>query len=113
MQANIGDVPFYDMAMFGMGPDLRGFKAGKYRDKILWDAQGEYRHRFTDHWGAVAFAGLGDVLGKMSELTLKNVLWSGGVGARYRLGKDNPVDFSVDVAHGDDWAWYFSVNQAF
>lgn len=113
LQANVGDVPFYDMAMFGMGPDLRGFKAGKYRDKVLWATQGEYRHRFTDHWGAVVFGGLGDVVSSIADMTLKDVLWSGGAGARYRLGKENPVDFSVDIAHGDDWVWYFSVNQAF
>jgi hypothetical protein len=113
IQANIGDVPFYNMAIFGQGPDLRGFKAGKYRDKILWATQGEYRHRFNDHWGMVLFGGVGDVADEISDLSLTDLLWSGGTGVRYRLGKLNPVDFRVDVAHGDDWVWYFSVNQAF
>ncbi|WP_413294271.1 BamA/TamA family outer membrane protein [Bdellovibrio sp. HCB185ZH] len=113
LQVNVGDVPFYHMAMFGQGPDLRGFKSGKYRDKMLWATQAEYRQRFNDHWGMVLFAGVGDVAEKASDLSLTDLLWSGGTGVRYRLGKENPVDFRVDVAHGDDWVWYFSVNQAF
>ncbi|QDK37448.1 BamA/TamA family outer membrane protein [Bdellovibrio sp. NC01] len=112
-QANVGDVPFYDLAMFGMGSDLRGYKAGKYRDKVIWATQAEYRQRFTDHWGAVAFAGVGDVAHSVSDLELKDLLWSGGLGARYRIAARNPIDFRVDVAYGDEWSWYFSVNQAF
>ena len=50
---------------------------------------------------------------KVSDLKLTDLLWSGGVGGRYRLGAKNPIDFRVDVAYGDEWAWYFSVNQAF
>jgi hypothetical protein len=112
-QANVGDVPFYDMAVFGQGSDLRGYKAGKYRDKIIWATQAEFRHRWTSHWGAAVFAGVGDVLDSASDLTLTDLLWSGGAGIRYRIGAQNPIDFRVDVAYGDDWAWYFSVNQAF
>ncbi|WP_413578371.1 BamA/TamA family outer membrane protein [Bdellovibrio sp. HCB290] len=112
-EANIGDVPFYNMAVFGQGQDMRGYKAGQYRDNILWAAQSEYRHRFAAHWGYVVFGGFGDVIGKVSEFTLTDLLWAGGAGIRYRLGRENPVDFRVDVAYGDDWVGYFSVNQAF
>ncbi|MEK2690591.1 BamA/TamA family outer membrane protein [Bdellovibrio sp. GT3] len=112
-EANVGDVPFYKMAVFGRGRDMRGYKAGQYRDNILWAAQTEYRQRFTDRWGFVVFGGFGDVVGKASELTLTNLLWAGGTGIRFRMARQNPVDFRVDVAYGDDWATYVSVNQAF
>jgi outer membrane translocation and assembly module TamA len=113
-QAALGNVPFYYLPMFGMRSDLRGFKAGKYRDNIVWDIQAEYRQRFTDHWGGVLFAGAGDVQPSFNDLTLKNLLSSAGTGLRYRLGAKNPVDFQVDVAYGDqEWCWYFGVGQAF
>jgi outer membrane protein assembly factor BamA len=114
LQAALGDVPFYYLPMFGMRSDLRGFKAGKYRDKVVWDLQAEYRQRFTDHWGGVIFAGAGDVQPSVQEVTLDDLLWSEGVGLRYGLGAKNPVDFQCDVAYGDDaWSWYFGVGQAF
>ncbi|MNK06295.1 Outer membrane protein assembly factor BamA [compost metagenome] len=112
-QINEGDVPFYNLAVFGQGPDLRGYKAGKYRDKDLWATQAEFRQRFTDHIGVAYFAGVGDVIPSLSDLSLDDLLWAGGVGFRYRLGARNPIDFRIDVAYGDEWAWYFAVNQAF
>lgn len=114
LDATIGDVPFYDLPSFGQGQDMRGYKAGKYRDKIIWDGQAEYRQRFTDHWGGVVFGGVGDVIPSMSDLSLKDLLWAGGIGVRYRIGAQNPIDFRVDVAYGDkETSAYFSVNQAY
>ena len=46
---------------FGQGADLRGYQMGSYRDQFLVAAQAEYRHRFTERIGAVAFAGVGSV----------------------------------------------------
>lgn len=113
-QIGSGRVPFYSLPMFGVQGDLRGFEAGKYRDKIMWATQAEYRYRLTDRWGAVVFAGAGDVVHEGADLTLNNLLSSGGIGLRYKIAKENPVDFRVDVAYGDDdTSWYFSVGQAF
>jgi hypothetical protein len=109
-----GDVPFYDMAQFGQRSDLRGYQAGKYRDKVAWSTQGEYRYRFTDRWGAVYFAGIGDVIPSWSKFDLERLLWSTGAGLRFRIAENNPVDFRFDIAYGDNqWTWYFGVNQAF
>jgi hypothetical protein len=109
-----GKAPFYSLPSFGSGGDLRGYKAGKYVDNIVWDVQAELRQRFTDKWGAVLFAGVGDVAHEFSDLSSDSLLSSGGVGLRYRLAKDSPMDFRVDTAYGDDeWSWYFSVGQAF
>lgn len=109
-----GNVPFYDLSSFGMQSDLRGFESGKYRDKMMWAGQGEWRHRFTDRWGSVAFAGLGEVAPSFSEFKYSKVLTSGGLGARFRIADKNPVDFRFDVAYGDkNVSYYFSVGQAF
>ncbi|WP_413288190.1 BamA/TamA family outer membrane protein [Bdellovibrio sp. HCB337] len=109
-----GDVPFYFMPSFGTGSDLRGYKAGKYRDKFIWDVQTEYRTRFTDRWGGVLFIGAGDVLPSITEFNLQDLLWAGGLGARFRIAEENPIDFRIDVAYGDkEVSTYFSVHQAF
>jgi outer membrane translocation and assembly module TamA len=114
IDAAVGEVPFYDLPSFGQGQDMRGYKAGKYRDKFIWDAQAEYRQRWTDHWGGVVFGGVGDVLPSVSDFDLHDLLWAGGIGARYRIAVQNPIDFRVDLAYGDkEWSAYFSVNQAY
>ncbi|AFY03177.1 BamA/TamA family outer membrane protein [Bdellovibrio bacteriovorus] len=109
-----GDVPFYSLSMFGQGGDLRGYETGKYRDKMMWAAQTEYRYRFTDRWGGVAFAGAGQLAPKVSEFDGAAFLGSGGLGLRFRLAQKNPVDFRFDTAYGDQKiSYYFSVGQSF
>ena len=38
-----GRVPFYDQCLLGMSQDLRGYEAGRYRDRRMLAAQAEYR----------------------------------------------------------------------
>lgn len=109
-----GDVPFYSLSMFGQGGDLRGYETGKYRDKMMWAAQTEYRYRFTDRWGGVAFVGAGQLAPKVSDFDGAAFLGSGGLGVRFRIAEKNPVDFRFDTAYGDQKvSYYFSVGQAF
>ncbi|AHZ83950.1 BamA/TamA family outer membrane protein [Bdellovibrio bacteriovorus] len=109
-----GDAPFYSLSMFGQGGDLRGYETGKYRDKMMWAAQGEYRYRFSDRWGGVAFAGAGQLAPKVSDFEGAAFLGSGGLGVRFKIAQKNPVDFRFDTAYGDQKiSYYFSVGQAF
>ena len=109
-----GEVPFYSLSMFGQGGDLRGYETGKYRDKMMWAAQTEYRYRFTDRWGGVAFAGAGQLAPKVSDFEGAAFLGSGGLGVRFRIAQKNPVDFRFDTAYGDQRiSYYFSVGQSF
>jgi hypothetical protein len=62
----------------------------------------------------VAFVSAGDLMPSPEELSLQDLLWGGGAGLRFRIAEENPVDFRIDLAHGDDqWLSYFSVNQAY
>ena len=38
-----GDVPFYELALLGGDSKMRGYYEGAFRDKVLVDAQVEYR----------------------------------------------------------------------
>ena len=109
-----GDVPFFDLSMFGQHNDLRGYEAGKYRDKLMLATQGEWRHMLNDWLGVVAFAGVGEVAPDPASLTADDLLWSAGAGLRFRIARDNPVNFRIDLAEGKDGTtFYMSVTEAF
>jgi hypothetical protein len=109
-----GDVPFYALSQFGQRSDLRGYTNGRYRDNDLVAAQTEFRHRFSERWGYVVFAGLGEVMPSFDEFNSDHLLGSVGAGLRFRLSKKNPVNFRFDWAYGKDGAaTYLAVNEAF
>ncbi len=109
-----GDVPFYSLATFGRGPDLRGYDYGQFQDKSLLAAQAEYRLELTKHFGAVGFAGVGEVAPTISQYTLNDLLPSFGAGLRYVIASKNHVALRLDFAWGrDDGKVYFTVGEAF
>jgi len=106
------NAPFFVYPAFGQGPDLRGYQTGTYRDRFLFAAQAEYRHRFTPRLGAVAFAGIGTVADGFAEWG--KTLGSVGVGFRYVLAQKNDVSLRIDVARGrDESIYYVSIGEAF
>jgi outer membrane protein assembly factor BamA len=109
-----GDVPFFDLSQFGQHNDLRGYESGKYRDKLMLATQGEIRHMLNDWLAIAAFAGIGEVAPDVGSLTFDNLLWSVGGGLRFRIAKENPVNFRIDFAQGEDGGtFYISVGEAF
>jgi hypothetical protein len=109
-----GDVPYYDLCLFGASADLRGYETGRYRDRASWALQGEVRHRFSDRWGGVAFVGLGGIAPALRDLDDSNLLPAGGIGVRYRPFKSNDVQLRVDVAVGtNDHGLYVGIGEAF
>lgn len=110
-----GDVPYYDLCLFGSNSALRGYPSGRYRDRASWSAQAEVRHQFARRWGAVAFMGLGGIATSLGDLPGEsNALPAAGVGLRYRPFKDNDVNLRVDAAIGkNDTGLYLSVGEAF
>jgi outer membrane protein assembly factor BamA len=109
-----GNVPFFDLSMFGQHNDLRGYEAGKYRDKLMLATQGEWRHMLNDWLAVAAFAGVGEVAPDVGSLTADDLLWSAGAGLRFRIARDNPINFRLDVAQGKDGGtFYIGVGEAF
>jgi hypothetical protein len=108
-----GDAPFFALARIG-GTDLRGYISGQYMDRMMFAVQGEYRRGLTERFGVVAFAGVGEVASDFNELNSHDLLPSIGAGIRYRLSKQHPINFRVDVSRGkDDTAIYVGVGEAF
>ena len=107
------DAPFFDLCQFGQNNDLRGYVSGRYRDHAMYAVQAEYRTPFFHRFGAVAFAGFGQVAPDWNGFG-KEFLDSAGAGVRYLASEKNRVTLSIDYAHaGGEDAWYFYIGDAF
>jgi len=109
-----GDVPFFDLCLFGMGGDLRGYTGGQYRDRMMLATQTEYRLELPLKFGLVAFAGVGEVFRNVNDLNIKDLLPSAGAGIRYMIAAKNHINLRLDFAWGrGSNGLYFSVGEAF
>ena len=59
LQANTGEPPFYLMPLFGGSSIMRGYYAGRYRDRNMAAFQVELRAPVWRRLGLVGFAGMG------------------------------------------------------
>ena len=106
--AAAGDrVPIYDLCLFGTANDLRGYTGGRYQDRRMFATQAEYRlmfpaNGFWGRFGVVAFAGVGAIENKFTNIGFSDLLPAGGGGLRFRLLKKYPVNFRVDYGQGND-----------
>jgi hypothetical protein len=99
---NVGhEAPFYDVCLFGSGPDLKGYIGGQYRDYAMFAVQAEYRRHLFWKIGAVAFAGVGGVASRPGDLFDAKPLPSIGAGVRYLASKKYGVNIGADYAFGD------------
>jgi len=109
-----GDVPYYDLCLFGSKNILRGYVGGQYRDKTMLATQAEFRWKFYEKWGAVGFAGVGEVQPSIGDYNTDDLLPSYGAGLRFMASADHRVNLSIDYARGKDSdAWYFRIGEAF
>jgi hypothetical protein len=113
IRSSSGDAPFFLLSTFGGSTDLRGYPSGRYRDRMMYALQGEYRWQFNNSWIFTGFAGFGEVAEDFSEFG-RNFLPAVGIGARFVLSQKHRVSLSTDVAVGNDGAeFYFGVGEAF
>lgn len=110
------DTPYVGLSTLGQRSDLRGYTAGEKVAENLISTQAEYRWMFKPKWGVVGFAGVATLYdGGVDNVNSDNIYYSGGVGLRYVLHKENRVNFRVDFAWGedDDSGYYVSMAEAF
>ncbi|WP_165187101.1 BamA/TamA family outer membrane protein [Caulobacter soli] len=106
--------PFYDLCNYGQSNDLRGYTTGQYRDHAMFAVQAEVRRKIYKRFGAVAFAGVGEVSSEFSKMSTKDLLPAAGIGARFEASTKYHVNVSIDYAVGDGTsALYFYVGEAF
>ncbi|MFA0439719.1 hypothetical protein BCU70_18695 [Vibrio sp. 10N.286.49.C2] len=93
----VGDAPENEFVT----PDLRGVDWNKYRGTSTYQAEIEYRHKFSTLWSGVAFAGAAIVENEdrhLSNSVKSEVIPSAGVGVRYLLNAKERFSIGADVA---------------
>lgn len=95
-----GEVPFYDLPMMGGDNKMRGYYQGAYRDKVLVDAQVEYRMPVWNIFGITAWVGTGRVADSYGDLSLDGFKISYGGGIRIRVDTKNNTNLRLDFGFG-------------
>lgn len=95
-----GSVPFYDLCLYGVNSDLRGYTGGQFQNRRMFATQAEYRLELKKRLGLVAFGGIGGVARKWNEFRSDQLLPAAGAGLRFTLDKKNHINYRIDVAVG-------------
>jgi hypothetical protein len=112
-KTSFGEVPFQGQNVV-RGDDIRGYSKGEYRDNQVYSYQAEYRHRFENRFGFVAFVGIAAAVPDMMSLLNTTYLPGVGAGLRFMLLEKEKINMGVDVAVGrNDWSLTFRLGEAF
>lgn len=95
-----GSVPFYDLCLYGVNNDLRGYAGGQFQNRRMFATQAEYRIELRKRLGLVAFGGIGGVAAKWNEFRSDQLLPAAGAGLRFTLDKKNHINYRIDWAIG-------------
>ncbi len=113
------NIPTMHLPQLGNDEIMRGYLSGRFRDKHLLAAQTELRYRFMPRFGAVVFAGTGQVApnAKISRAELKP---NYGFGGRYFFDPAKGLSIRFDYGIGEKIAgekrqqgFYISFAEAF
>ena len=99
--------PVWELCLYGVQSDLRGYAGGRYRDKTMFSTQAEFRLPVYDRFGVVAFGGLGAVAPSFSAVAMDRLLPAGGAGLRYLVFVAYRVRIGADVAWGRNGATFY------
>jgi hypothetical protein len=112
--ATEGDAPFWRAAELGGHAHSRGYRTGRYLDKVLLAGQAEYRRRVAGRVGVAAFAGLANVGSSLGRMTLSTVRPTVGAGLELRSASREGVTARADVAVGEQLVRvYLFLDEAF
>ncbi|NRB00392.1 MAG: hypothetical protein HRU32_11320 [Rhodobacteraceae bacterium] len=96
------DAPFFDSCALGAQDAFRGFSVTENIGQDLTSLQLSWRGRFGEsRFGYELFAGSGRVFRGFPGSGEPRYRSAGGVGVKYRLTKDFPLDLALDVAFND------------
>lgn len=113
---NLGDsIPLRSLASLGGASSMRGYYAGRFKDKQQLVFQAEYRMPVYKRFGAVLFYGMGDVGNKPTDFSIADFKYSFGGGIRFALNKSEKMNLRLDygVGQGKNSGLYFQLGEAF
>jgi hypothetical protein len=106
---NFGDVPYRNLAILGGNNMMRGYFAGRYRADKFIGVQAEYRFPIKGRFGAVGFAGLGEVANNFDEFGLDKIKPSLGAGLRVAILKQEKLNLRFDIAGGNGGSFNYYI----
>jgi len=113
-QFTAGDVPLRSLAALGGANNMRGYYAGRFRDKSQGVLQAEYRVPIVGRLGAVGFAGIGNVGAQLKEIDLQCLKYSYGGGLRIALNKTEKLNLRRDYRlRQHSQGFYLQLGEAF
>ena len=95
-----GSPPFQMLSLLGGSYWMRGYYLGRYRDKNMITFQTEYRFPLFWRFGAVGFAGFGDVAGKINEFQINEFKYTFGFGFRFMFDSQERINARLDIGFG-------------
>lgn len=104
-----GDVPYRNLAVLGGNSIMRGYYAGRYRDKKFIGSQVEYRFPVYKRLSGVTFASIGRVGSELSDFSFSDLKAAGGIGIRYSILPKENLNLRFDVARGNEAMNYYIV----
>ncbi|WP_229687990.1 BamA/TamA family outer membrane protein [Filimonas zeae] len=113
---NLGDeIPLRSLAALGGSSLMRGYYAGRYRDKQLLALQAEWRVPVYGPFGFVAFGGAGDVARRAMDYDFKDLKLAYGAGIRFALSKKDKLNLRLDYGFTNkkDQGFYLQLGEAF
>jgi outer membrane protein assembly factor BamA len=112
---NTGQVPLRSLASLGGSNAMRGYYAGRFRDKNAGVLQAEYRVPLFWRLGAVGFADMGNVGPDLRDINLYHFKYSYGGGVRVALNRTEKLNLRLDygLAKGGSNGFYLQLGEAF
>jgi len=107
-----GEVPYRNLAILGGSQMMRGYYAGRYRDKMFMGLQGEFRFPVYWRFGGAAFASAGQVAGE-TPFNFKSIHYAAGAGIRFSVLPRENLNLRFDVAYGDKVNYYVVLAESF
>ncbi len=95
-----GTPPFQMLALLGGSYWMRGYYFGRYRDKNMITFQTEYRFPLFWRFGAVGFAGFGDVASKIDKFYIYEFKYTFGFGFRFMFDSQERINARLDIGFG-------------
>jgi outer membrane protein assembly factor BamA len=109
-----GEAPFEMLSLMGGKKLMRGLFEGRYRDNAMAVAQGEYRFPLWWRFGAVAFAGVGDVARRVQDFEPEEFKFTYGGGLRFSINPQEKINARLDVGRSRDLTgFYFTIGEAY
>jgi hypothetical protein len=102
-QFNTGNIPFNQLALMGGETMMRGYYTGRFRDNNQIAAQTEFRFLplplgFSKRIGATVFGSVATVFPRVREISMKNLVLSGGAGLRFLIFPKKDIYTRIDYA---------------